>query len=235
MASDGDKGLMTGEINAIPLLSISLNDDSRNFLGRLIRSIDYPIDEVCIQIGNADPLIRTDLVSKIQVAKLDKPNLNIKMTVVDDNPGSAVGFNFGLRNMMLKNDVDHFDWVLIVNSDIAFYPGILRKIAGSMQHFIKAHSTFGIGFTSLCCGGEWSAIGITRRLVNKIGYFDENIYPAYYEYITRVCTQLNSIILLVCMDLSTEAKTMKAAYFRICMLPKIGTIHHNRIGEKCMS
>lgn len=181
MASDGDKGLMTGEINAIPLLSISLNDDSRNFLGRLIRSIDYPIDEVCIQIGNADPLIRTDLVSKIQVAKLDKPNLNIKMTVVDDNPGSAVGFNFGLRNMMLKNDVDHFDWVLIVNSDIAFYPGILRKIAGSMQHFIKAHSTFGIGFTSLCCGGEWSAIGITRRLVNKIGYFDENIYPAYYE------------------------------------------------------
>jgi GT2 family glycosyltransferase len=176
-----EEKLFSADSKAIPLLSISLNDDSRNFLGRLIRSIDYPINEVYIQIGNEDPLIRADLVSKIQLAKLDKPNLNIKVTVLNENPGSAVGFNFGLRNMMVKSDSENFNWVLIVNSDIAFYPGILRRLAGSMEHFIRAHSTFGIGFTSLCCGGEWSAIGVTRRLVEKIGFFDENMYPAYYE------------------------------------------------------
>jgi hypothetical protein len=40
---------------------------------------------------------------------------------------------------------------------------------------------FGIGFTSLCCGSEWSTVVITRRLIDSIGYFDENFYPAYYE------------------------------------------------------
>ncbi len=94
-------------------------------------------------------------MSKIQLAKLEKPNLNIKMNVLQNNPGSSVGFNFGLRNLMAKANADHFNWVFIVNGDIAFFPGVLRRIARHMEHSIKSHNTFGIGFTSLCCGGEW--------------------------------------------------------------------------------
>jgi hypothetical protein len=30
-------------------------------------------------------------------------------------------------------------------------------------------------------GGEWSAVVFTRRLVENIGYFDENFYPGFFE------------------------------------------------------
>ena len=73
------------------------------------------------------------------------------------------------------------DWVLIVNSDIAFYPSTLRQIAISVEQALHNDPLFGIGFTTLCCSSEWSAFVVTRRLIHTIGYFDENIYPAYYE------------------------------------------------------
>jgi hypothetical protein len=71
--------------------------------------------------------------------------------------------------------------VLIVNSDIAFYPGVLQRISRAVERQLRRDPLFGIGFTSLCCGSEWSAVVFTRRLVEKIGYMDENFYPAYYE------------------------------------------------------
>lgn len=40
---------------------------------------------------------------------------------------------------------------------------------------------FGIGFTNLCCGGQWSAFAITKKMVEKVGLFDENFYPLYFE------------------------------------------------------
>ena len=68
-----------------------------------------------------------------------------------------------------------------MNNDIAFYPGVLKTLAEQVEMELIRNEKFGIGFTSLCCGGEWSAVVFTRRMVNKIGLFDENFYPAYYE------------------------------------------------------
>jgi len=79
--------------------------------------------------------------------------------------------------MILKNN----SWVLVINSDIAFYPGILKRISKETERSMAHIENFGIGFTSLCCGGEWSAVIFTRKLVERIGYMDENFYPAYYE------------------------------------------------------
>jgi hypothetical protein len=72
-------------------------------------------------------------------------------------------------------------WALVMNYDIAFYPGVLRRIARSTEYHLKHDSGFGIGFTSLCCGGYFSALVLTDRLLKSVGYFDENFYPAYYE------------------------------------------------------
>jgi hypothetical protein len=41
------------------------------------------------------------------------------------NPGSAAGFNFGLRGLVNLTQ-DPSSWVIVANSDIAFYPGILQ-------------------------------------------------------------------------------------------------------------
>ena len=57
-----------------------------------------------------------------------------------------------------------------------------------MQH-TQLDRPFGIGFTSLCCGAEWSAVAITRALAGAAGLMDENLYPAYFEdadYAVRV-------------------------------------------------
>ena len=56
-----------------------------------------------------------------------------------------------------------------------------QNISNQMEDNIKQNNNFGIGFTSLCCGSEWSAVMFTRRIIDRIGYFDENFYPAYYE------------------------------------------------------
>jgi hypothetical protein len=67
-------------------------------------------------------------------------------------------------------------WVLIVNSDIAFFPGTLQNIVSSYHY---GPVQFDIGFMSLT--GHWSGVIITRHCIDTIGYFDENIYPAFYE------------------------------------------------------
>lgn len=138
----------------------------------------YWLGSIVIQIGNSDPSIRRSLISTVQSLRLANPNLNINLYIMDENPGSAAGFNFGLRNMMLNANCP---WVLVVNSDIAFYPGVLKRISKHAYNSIESVEKFGLGFTSLCCGGEWSALVFTRSLISSVGYFDENFYPAYYE------------------------------------------------------
>ena len=171
--------------NYVPLISVSLNVDAKNYLPRLLQSIDYPVGKVIIQVGNADPLVIADIQQKVANAALQWPHLHVNLSsIMYSNPGSANGFNFGLRNLATTIPVGGIhsdDWVLVVNSDIAFYPGVLGRLAKSVERQLSRDPKFGIGFTSLCCGSEWSAVVFTRRIVNAIGYLDENYYPAYYE------------------------------------------------------
>jgi hypothetical protein len=67
-------------------------------------------------------------------------------------------------------------WSLVVNADIAFYPGVLRTIAFNVHNFqnvnIRSNERpVGIAFTSLCCGAEWSAVVFTKALVEAVGTF----------------------------------------------------------------
>ena len=119
------------------------------------------------------------IIHDIQVTRMKHPNLHVQVSTLPYNPGSARGFNFGLRNMLYS--MDKTQWVLVVNNDIAFYPGVLKNLAEQVNNQLVENRKFGIGFTSLCCGGEWSAVVFTNRLVQEIGLMDENFYPAYYE------------------------------------------------------
>jgi hypothetical protein len=93
------------------------------------------------------------------------------------NPGSSRGFNFCLRTIERLDKA----WGLALNYDIAFFPGILKRISRAVEYHLKHDKKFGIGFTSLCCDGFYSAIVLTKRLIPEVGYFDENFYPAYFE------------------------------------------------------
>lgn len=166
----------------VPFLSVSLNYDKDQYLVKLLDSIDYPIDNIYIQIGNIDRSITDQIVEEVAVKRRQSPNLNIHVHTVTYNPGSARGFNFGIQKLVNSSSASQgVPWGLVVNNDIAFYPGVLRYLSYQVYKRLDTDPRFGIGFFNLCCGGEWSAIVFTRRMVEKVGLFDENFYPAYYE------------------------------------------------------
>ena len=169
-------------ITPVPMISISLSLDVNRYVRRLIASIDYPVENLFVMIGNDNistiEEIKNDINTASALAKTTKNCIrNIQIDVKLENPGAAFGFNYGLHKMMARAGVEY---VLICNSDVSFFPHTLSNFSASINKHIS-DPNFGIGFTGLCCGGEWSTFAITRRLVEYIGFFDENIYPAYYE------------------------------------------------------
>lgn len=111
----------------IPLLSVSMNVDPKNYIARLIKSIDFPVQRLIVQIGVCICIHKTFLLSPFYNPALFISNLgnkdhkvvrkivksikeamsenalhvtSVEFNLLDFNPGSAKGFNFGLRTMM---------------------------------------------------------------------------------------------------------------------------------------
>jgi len=170
-------------IHAIPVLSVSLTVDPMNYLPRMLASIDYPIDRILIKIGNADPVAINHMATSVKHAQTRNPRFlhnNVRLHIDKQNPGAANGMNLGLRYLLNSSSIN--TWALIVNSDIEFKANTLRYFASNMRrHIAEAPASFGIGFMNLHASATWSAFAPTKRLVERIGLFDENFYPAYME------------------------------------------------------
>ena len=99
------------------------------------------------------------------------------------NLGCATGYN----NPVLF--VPSAPWWLIANSDIAFPPGKLHAIGQSMHHvlFTPRRTPAGIHFFNFIYGrgssqdNKFSIFALTAASVARVGLFDENFFPAYYE------------------------------------------------------
>ena len=221
--------------DSIPLLAVTLNDDRRRYLVRLLKSIDHPVDLIQITIGNSNDTAVSQMISDAklgeQLIRKKFRNTHVHIVTLRDNPGAAYGFNVALRylqstlgegkgfegvakaagvhgeetpipsgghgNSLSVVVEDEFaerakyrhesnkytvpEWGLVVNADISFYPGVLSKLSTGVEWNLATNDKFGIGFTSLCCGSEWSAVIFTSRVASQVGLMDENFYPAYYE------------------------------------------------------
>ena len=182
-SSRGDRG---HRVHPIPALSVSLTVDPLNYLARLLMSIDYPINRILIQVGNADPGVRAEIMGSMKEAQRRNEHFlhnNVRVKMVPQNPGAAHGMNNGLRYLLDNDDFlpDENAFVLVVNADIRFKSGTLRTFAENMRQRIADDADFGMGFMNLHPGATWSAFAPTRRLVQHVGLFDENFYPAYME------------------------------------------------------
>ena len=122
--------------------------------------------------------------SNIITASIDATSYNVSTEITN----STVDGHY--RDHYYPNDGDgdvehdNHKWVLVVNNDIAFYPQTLKQIATTMykhyesstslpksstSHSLSSSSLrYGIGFTNLCCGSEWSAVIFTKQLVEKV-------------------------------------------------------------------
>lgn len=132
-----------------------------------------------IPVLAAPTLYRTDLLTKM-VASIDEEVQTILVIdnggrVPDDFPAHVVRLphNIGVGaswNLVFKL-TPRAPWWLIVNDDLAFGPGDLAKISSVMDDD-SAKIAMLLGF---------AAFGINQCALNEIGFFDENLHPAYCE------------------------------------------------------
>jgi GT2 family glycosyltransferase len=119
-------------------------------LTTMIDSIDYPIAHMVV-IDNGG--VVGDLPANIDVIRLPH------------NIGCGAAWNLGFKV------TPQSDWWLVVNSDIEFTDGDLKRIASAVDPE-KAAVYHMLGF---------AAFAITPGALVRVGLFDENFHPAYCE------------------------------------------------------
>jgi len=126
-----------------------------DLLARLILSIDHPVGVLHI-IDNG---------GKYQ----NVPNDYIQDTVVwrvPDDLGAATSWNFGI----IANQ--SAPWWLIAGNDNYFHPGALATFAAEARQDAVILSA---------AIPAWTAFTIGDRVITKVGLFDDNFHPAYFE------------------------------------------------------
>jgi len=179
--------------NMIPVLGIP-HFNRLDLLRRCIQSIDYPVDKLVIvdqgPVTATSP--RSSLRSYDQTSWPSSPKAEretgdqpeniqhstfnaqhpIKETIIIRHPNAGVAGAWNEIIKLFPGDSGH--WWLIANDDIQFAPGDLQRMSAEC------------GVWSAKCGilyGNHGAsfFALTRYGVEKVGLFDENIYPAYLE------------------------------------------------------
>jgi GT2 family glycosyltransferase len=126
-----------------------------DLLARLIHSIDYPV-KILHVIDNGGTF-------------QEVWNPNVERTVIWQSPenlGAATSWNFGIiANQSAR-------WWLIAGNDTWFTPGSLETIV------IEARTD---AVVLAEAQPTWAAFTIGEKVVARVGLFDDNFHPAYFE------------------------------------------------------
>lgn len=134
-------------------------------------------------------MVKFDLFMKM-IASVDYP---IRPYIIDnsvDNIGVASSWNKGIKLAIQ----DGYKYAIICNDDIEFYKGAIESLVNG----INAIDAFTISPNSQLIGRDFNRYHYPRngyisgseyacfivnmeKMVEEVGYFDENFYPAYYE------------------------------------------------------
>lgn len=137
-----------------------------DFLLRCVMSVDHPIENLVI-INNSEGKDFQVNAACSQIESRDIPNGslfdNIKIEV-HKNLGCGPSWNHIFRSYPGP-------W-LMAGSDIAFLPGSLALVDEAYDKNPEADMVFGDGYNVFL---------MTQPGLEKIGFLDENFYPAYFE------------------------------------------------------
>ena len=165
---------------AIPVLGFVVSQGAE-LLRRGVLSIDYPVDKlVVVQMGD-NPAVSSVIAELLLLAEQDPsrhPHLATLRVAKLGNLGCAAGWN-----RIILEDLFAPYW-LILNFDIAFPPGALRRVHANASDIFAAHERIGMIHLWYQWGGykpEWSAFMLRRETVHDIGFFDENNWPVRHE------------------------------------------------------
>lgn len=152
-------------MNSIPVIGVPIVNGFK-WIERLISSIDYPVDELIILNNNGRGELTEDLdnLCKISYSYIK----SIKVCHLPANIGVS-----GSWNMIIKCYMNCPYWV-IVNHDVAFTPGFLKD-------FVQKAEDSDVGIVFGSPKGAWDIFLLKDWVVQNVGLFDENLYPAYVE------------------------------------------------------
>ena len=136
-----------------------------DLLIRMISSIDYPVEKLCIVQNGRDDTVdeairdiaagRNNLIEKVYI---ERPFRNM---------GVAPAWNSIIKSF------PECDYWLIANNDTVFLPGDLEKYHTLIKE--NPHSIIADASKSFGC------FAITKAVIAEVGLFDENIWPIYSE------------------------------------------------------
>ena len=130
-----------------------------DLLERMLQSIDYPINHLLI-IDNGASKVEEDI-------SVDVPDCVEHTTYLPmpSNLGVAASWNLGIKLFPMDNR-----WTFASN-DMWFEPGELEKLAWASPDHLTLISSF----------PHWHAFTVGQTVVQRIGLFDEALYPAFFE------------------------------------------------------
>lgn len=141
---------------------------------RLVNSVDYPVEKFVIINNNGRGQLDQELTELTS-----KPHKFIEKFYVVTMPGN-IGCS-GAWNLIIKSTLMSPYWI-IVNHDISFGEGFLEEMVLIHELRIKAGSDPFMIYGELGpVSGGFDLFLITDTVVNQVGLFDENFYPAYAE------------------------------------------------------
>ena len=146
----------------IPVLGVPILNRG-DLLLDLVNSIDFPVEKLAIvQNGNEE-----NVVNAIEQIKSGiNPHVrSVYVSIPFRNLGVAPSWNHIIKSF------PEVPFILIPGNDIKFSPGDLEKIYNA---HVESPDSF-IFVEGFAC------FGITPHVIETVGLFDENIYPAYYE------------------------------------------------------
>lgn len=101
------------------------------------------------------------------------PELKDNILVIDNtvnNIGVAASWNKGIERMKERNT----DWIIFLSATMRFgQPGGID--------LIEQLKTTELMVAEPEMGHQWHLMSIRREVIERVGLFDENFYPAYYE------------------------------------------------------
>jgi GT2 family glycosyltransferase len=130
-----------------------------DLLTQMLKSIDYPVG--LLIIINNNPNANFEGTDSIPACVADYRVLNMP-----SNLGCAGSWNLGVKLQPFNS------WWLVASDDVVFEPGALEKFARDCSP------------DRLTISDEWphyQFFGVGENVVQKVGLFDENLYPANFE------------------------------------------------------
>lgn len=152
-------------LKPIPVLGVPILNRG-DLLERLVQSIDYPVQKLHIINNGTDAGVQ-DAIHRIQ----HTPHEHIGTVHVyypTHNLGVAASWN------RFITDNTQAPWWMITANDMLFGSGTLAKVAETM--YAPENADIGMAYVD-----GYAMFIATPLAVEKVGMFDENFYPAYYE------------------------------------------------------